>query len=369
MRVLAVTNFYPTPRHPTSGTFVEQQVIGLRRCGLDVDVMHVDRHEKGMRSYFTMGAELRSRVEQFRPDVVHAMYGGVLAERVTRIVEDRPAVVSFCGSDLLGEYLSGPIRRICSEYGIWASYVAARRAVGIIVKSRNLKEALPAAVIHSKVRIIPNGIDLKRFKPIDQADCRRKLDWDPNRFHVLFPANVGGDPRKRLYLARAAVDNANRSGLKAELHQLRGVPHEEVPIWLNASDVVLLTSLHEGSPNIIKEALACDISVISVDVGDVRERIDGIEGCHIALPDPNDLGVKLSLVAAKKRRIAGHAKMQFLSLEQTAMNLNSFYREVVESYQRQDIASRRVINHSLLIDFCLSISRRRKHFGGQPKRH
>lgn len=368
MRILAVTNLYPTPRNPALGTFVEQQVLGLRRSGLDVDVMHVDRCERGMRSYFTMDAELRSRIEQFRPDVVHAMYGGVLAERVTRIVEDRPTVVSFCGSDLLGELLSGSMRRIISEYGILASHIAAGRAVGIVVKSRNLEEALPATISRSKVRIIPNGINLERFKPLNQVDCRNKLGWDPNKFHVLFPTNAG-DPRKRLYLAQAAVDEANRSGLNVEIHQLRGVSHEEVPIWLNASDVVLLTSLHEGSPNVIKEALACDLPVISVDVGDVRERIDGIEGCHIALPDPDDLGIKLGLVAARKGRIAGREKMQSLSLEQTALHLGSFYHEVVASHQRQGIASRTLITPSLLIHFCLSILTRRKHFSVQPKRH
>lgn len=351
------------------GTFVEQQVVGLRRSGLDVDVMLVDRYERGMRSYFTMGAELRRRIEQFRPDVVHAMYGGVLAERVTRIVKDRPTMVSFCGSDLLGEYLSGLLRRISSEYGVLASHIAARRAVGIVVKSRNLQEALPATISRSKVRIIPNGIDLERFRPLDQVDCRYKLGWDPNRFHVLFPTNAGGDPRKRLYLAQAAVDKANRSGLNAELHQLRGVPHEEVPIWLNASNVVLLTSLHEGSPNIIKEALACDLPVVSVDVGDVRERIDGIEGCHIALPDPDDLGDKLSLVAANKGRVAGRAKMQSLSLEQTALHLGSFYREALESHRSHGMASHTLINPSLLLHFFLSILTRRKNFSGQPKRH
>lgn len=369
MRVLALTNFYPTPRHPTSGTFVEQQVVGLRRSGLDVEVMLVDRYERGMRSYFTMGAELRSRIKQFRPDVVHAMYGGVLAEQMTRIVEDRPTVVSFCGSDLLGELLSGPIRRMASECGIFASLVAARRADGVIVKSRNLEEALPATVIRSKVRIIPNGIDLKRFKPINQADCRNQLGWDPNRFHVLFPANVGGDPRKRFYLAQATVDKANRSGLNAEIHQLRGVPHEEVPIWLNASDVVLLTSLHEGSPNIIKEALACDLPIVSVDVGDVRERIDGIEGCHIALPDPDDLRVKLGLVAARKERIVGRERMQSLSLEQTALHLESFYHEVLESHRRQDVVNRMFVYTNVLLDFYLSILARRRKFSGQLKRY
>lgn len=368
MRILAVTNLYPTPRNPAQGTFIEQQVLGLRRSGLDVDVMHVDRCESGMRSYFAMGAELRGRIERFQPDVVHAMYGGVMAERMTRIVRDRPTVVSFCGSDLLGQYLSGSMRRISSEYGILASHIAARRAFGIVVKSRNLEEALPATVSRSKVRIIPNGIDLERFKPLNQVDCCTKLGWDPNKFHILFPTN-GGDLRKRLYLAQAAVNEANRSGLNAEIHQLRGVPHEEVPIWLNASNVVLLTSLHEGSPNVIKEALACDIPVISVDVGDVAERVEGIEGCYIARPDVDDLGIKLGLAAARRGRITGRERMQPLSLEQTALHLGSFYREILVSHLRQAASNRKVVYTNVLLDFYLSILVRRRKFSGQLKRY
>lgn len=370
MRVLAVTNLYPTSRNPAMGTFIQQQVLGLRGIGVDVEVMYVDRYESGMRSYFAMGAELRDRIEQFQPDVVHAMYGGVLAERVTRIVKDTPTVVSFCGSDLLGEYLSGSLRRISSEYGIFSSHLAARRAGGIVVKSRNLEEALPATVSRSKVRIIPNGIDLNRFRPLNQVDCRNKLGWDPDKFHVLFPTN-GGDSRKRLYLAQAAIGKADRSGLNAELHQLRGVPHEVVPIWLNASDVVLLTSLHEGSPNVIKEALACNVPVVSVDVGDVCERIEGIEGCYIAMADPDDLGIKLGLVGARADRIAGREKMQTLSLEQTAQCLRRFYDEVLEPHRRLDGASFRPVysNINILVDYYLSILARRKKFSGQLKGH
>ena len=103
LSVLAVTNIYPTPRYPVSGTFVEQQIVGLRRIGLDVDVLFANRAEKGMRAYLTIGAEVRSRIKELQPDVIHVMYGGVLAERVTRVVKDKPTVVSFCGSDLLGE--------------------------------------------------------------------------------------------------------------------------------------------------------------------------------------------------------------------------------------------------------------------------
>jgi glycosyltransferase involved in cell wall biosynthesis len=264
------------------------------------------------------------------------MYGGVMADEATRAVIDRPTVVSFCGDDLLGELLSGFLRRLISGYGVMASHRAARRACGIVVKSKNLQDALPDDVDRSKVRIIPNGVDLERFKPLNRDKCRQRLGWSGDRFHVLFPAN-DGDPRKRPNLAEAAVEAANHSGVEAEMHQLRGVPHAEVPVWLNASDVVLLTSLHEGSPNIVKEALACNIPVVSVDVGDVRERTQGVEGCYLAVPEPSELAAKLQMVYAGSRRVVSRIKMQELSLERVALQLKEFYREVLISFEKRTL--------------------------------
>ncbi len=257
-----------------------------------------------------------------------------MAEMVTRAAEDVPTVVSFCGDDLLGELLSGPVRRIISQYGVLASYRAAKRADGIVVKSKNLRDALPEEVPDSKIRIIPNGVDLERFKPMDPGVARSRLGWRPECLNVLFPANTG-DPRKRPELARAAVNIAESNGLSIELHQLRGVPHPQVPIWLNASDVVLLTSLHEGSPNIIKEALACNIPVVSVDVGDVSERLRGVSGCHIADAEPNDLARKLQLVSRGSGRVDSRCKVEDLSLERIAVKLKEFYDEVLSSRQGQ----------------------------------
>jgi glycosyltransferase involved in cell wall biosynthesis len=255
-----------------------------------------------------------------------------MADGVTRAVADRPTIVSFCGSDLLGELLSGTLRKLIAGYGVMASHRAARRACGIVVKSKNLQDALPQDVDRSKVRIIPNGINLGRFRPLNRDECRQRLGWSGHRFHILFPTNAG-DPRKRFDLASAAVEATEHAGLQAEIHQLRGVPHTEVPLWLNASDVVLLTSLHEGSPNVLKEALACNIPVVSVDVGDVRERIEGIEGCYLAAPEPGDLAAKLQMVHAGSHRVVSRMKMQALSLRRVALQLKEFYSAVLVSFK------------------------------------
>jgi len=118
-------------------------------------------------------------------------------------------------------------------------------------------------------------------------------------------------------------------GIEAKLHVMLHVPHRQVPLWLNAADAVLMTSHHEGSPNIVKEALACNRPVVSVDVGDVRERIEGIEGCHIAASDPSDLAAKLTEVAAGPRVVEARSRMEELSIEVVADRLIRVYRAAV----------------------------------------
>jgi glycosyltransferase involved in cell wall biosynthesis len=156
------------------------------------------------------------------------------------------------------------------------------------------------------------------------------LGWDPDVFHILFQDS--GDSVKRPELAFESVQALKNSGMKCELHVLRNVSYAEVPTWINASDVLLLTSIHEGSPTIVKEALACNLPIVSVDVGDVRERIEGIEGCYIARPEPHDLAAKLSLVASSAVRIDGRPAVQRLSLEHIAIRLADFYRDVLGKY-------------------------------------
>lgn len=333
MRLLAVTNMYPTPQHPASGTFVEQQIKGLKQIGVDVDVLFINRLQDGMSVYRGLGRRLREQVQISHPDVVHVMYGGIMAHQVTRSVTSHPTVVTFHGSDLLGEQLSSRFRQFVAGYGVYASWQAAKRATGVVVVSKVLQDALPKKLRHSKVNIIPCGIDLDRFKPLDQKSCRTQLGWDEKTFHVLFPSHRDNTV-KRFGLASAAVEALQRSGVAAELHSLQGVPNDEVPLWLNASDVLLLTSQHEGSPTVIKESLACNLPIVSVDVGDVRERIDSVNGCYLASAQPDDLCRKLRDVYAGPRRVAGRDKVQELSLTHIARRLHTLYSEIVASAKR-----------------------------------
>ena len=328
MRALIVTNMYPTPSKPHAGAFVAAQVESLRELGVDTEVWHVDRQGKGRSAYRGLSQAARRLVTEYQPDLVHVQYGGVLANRISRAVQDRPVLVSFCGDDLLGSRGDGVVDFALGQLNILASRRAAARAAGMVVKSRNLYDALPHRVDRERVWILPNGVDLSRFRPLDQRECQRLLGWDTERKHVLFPALLDR-PEKRFGLAKEGVAQLNRSRGDVELHPLSGVEHAEVPTWLNAADVVLLTSSREGSPNAIKEALACNVPVVSVDVGDVAERIEGIAGCYLAEETPEDIAAKLDRVIEGPGRVDAQVQMSELAIERVAAKLNRIYETLL----------------------------------------
>jgi glycosyltransferase involved in cell wall biosynthesis len=323
MRVLVVTNIYPTGAHPANGAFVAAQVESLREVGIDIDVLFVDRLHEGRGVYRNLAETVRASFNAVSPDLVHVMYGGVMSATVTKTIRKRPVLVSFCGSDLLGSR-GGPVEVLSGRFGVIASKRAAVRAAGIVVKSENLLSALPRGIDHSRVWLLPNGVDLRRFRPMDRSESERRLGWDPSRRHVLFPADPTR-PEKRFALAEACVAHLNQNGADVELHVLRDVPHAEVPSWLNAASAILMTSTHEGSPNAVKEALACNVPVVSVDVGDVRARIGVIDGCFVADPTREDLAAKLGLALKRNAPIDARERLADLSVDHVAAKLREIY--------------------------------------------
>jgi glycosyltransferase involved in cell wall biosynthesis len=233
---------------------------------------------------------------------------------------------NFHGSNLLGQPFERSLRRLFSACGVIASRQAARRCDGIVAVADHLLTRLPENVPSSRIQIIPCGIDLDLFKPIDRALCCERLGWAQDTFHVLF--QYTGDPVKRPELAQAAVERLKALGVNAEFLHLRGVSYDQVPIWLNASDVLLVTSHHEGSPTIVKEALACNLPIVSVRVGDIPQRIQEIQGCHLSAPDATELAVNLQKVQMNPGRIEARETVRSVSADHCARLLSQFYVQV-----------------------------------------
>jgi glycosyltransferase involved in cell wall biosynthesis len=176
----------------------------------------------------------------------------------------------------------------------------ARHADAAILVSEHLKEYLSQS---APVHIVPSGLDLDLFRCIPQEEACRHLGLSPDRRRVLFVGDPA-DPRKRYDLAREAVERLNRN-VAAELVIGWRVPHDEMPFYMNACDALVFTSRAEGSPNAVKEALACDLPVVSVAVADVPLRLQGIPGCEVCADDSPE-----TIAAALDRTLRRHARSE-----------------------------------------------------------
>ena len=248
-RVLVVTAMYPTDRTPGRGTFVQDQVEGVRAMGLEVDVLLLEG-DRSRLAYLAGMARVLVRTLQRDYDVVHAHHG--LAGLASVLRWRTPLVITLHGSDVLG-----------ARWQRWASRVASLLATRTIAVSRQIQAVVPS-------QVIPCGVDRGLFRPRDRGEARARLGIDRSRLVVLFPYGPAYDV-KRPDLAAAVVARLRSLGHPADLLRPSGVPHREMVWYYAASDVLLLCSDREGAPVTVKEAVACGRPVVSTDVGDVRE--------------------------------------------------------------------------------------------------
>jgi glycosyltransferase involved in cell wall biosynthesis len=204
---------------------------------------------------------------------------------------------------------------------------AARKADAVVLVSERLAPALP----DTKYEVIPVGIDLEMFKPQSREESRAALGWDPEDVVVLF----GGDPSrpvKRYSLAKEAVERLPAQ-CDAKLVTMVGQMRSVVALYLNAADVLLLTSKHESGPTIVKEAVACGLPVVSVDVGDVREVIGGLSGCVVCEDDRVETITRgLTAVLDERRRIDGRPVAQQLDQRRLARRQVEVYEGVLRRF-------------------------------------
>jgi glycosyltransferase involved in cell wall biosynthesis len=317
LRVLILTSEWPTPESPEDVPFIVRQVEFLRRARVHVDVFafHGGKHPA---NYAKAWKQARMRLGSGRYDLIHAQFGqsGVLA-----LPKTLPLVVTFRGDDLEGIIGPNGNYMVAGWFLRRASQLVAHAADEIIVVSETFNRYLPRRPYH----VIPSGLDLSSFRPMSQQDARHQLNLPMHRRLVLFSA----DPRrarKRHWLAQAAIEQL-KDEYDVELVIAKNVPHERMPLYMNACDALVLSSMHEGSPNVVKEALACNLPVISTDVGDVRLRIGHIEGCAVVPGTPEAFSEALRTVLQRDKRIDGRRTV--MELDETLLT-----QRVIQIYQQ-----------------------------------
>ncbi len=293
--------------HEKASPVIINQAESLQK--FDIQLYYYTLKGKGIIGYLKNIFTLRDYIKSNNFDIIHAHY--LFSAVVATFAGVKPLVVSLMGSDLYENILYKFVIKILCRYK-W--YIT-------IVKSKSMKKRIN----YSQVFILPNGVDLKRFIPMDKVFCQNMIGWDKGKKHILFPA-YPYRPEKNFQLSKKAIRLLDQN--KFELHYLQNTPNKSMPALYNASDVILLTSYFEGSPNVIKEALACNRPIVSTDVGDVQERVKGIKGCFIT--EYNALEISKNILEAIKfTGINGRKNVQHLDSQIVSDKLISMYNNLL----------------------------------------
>lgn len=278
--------------------FARRQADIVEACGAQVSRFFIESRTSPLR-IVKEWLRLRSEIKGFNPDVIHCHFGTMTAFMAVCATR-RPVVITYRGSDLNPVPSGNYIRTL---FGHILSQISAIRACRIICVSHELVGRLWWC--RNKAIVIPTGVDTEMFNLMPKAEARACLGWKHNDPVALF--NAGFSPRvKRVDLAEMAVAAAQKVNPRIKMVVLRGdVPPNDIPLYINASDVLLLTSDYEGSPTIVQEAIACGLPVVSVAVGDVPERLAGVFPSKIVPKDPALLGAALLDMLALKQRSNG----------------------------------------------------------------
>jgi len=295
---------------------VRSQGGSLQKAGIDVAYFPI--HGKGLKGYLKNVQPLKRHILKVKYDIVHAHYS--LSAIAATLAGCKPMVVSLMGSDIRLGFTFRYTVKIAASW-VWDA---------LIVKSWDMQQHIAI----QKSVIIPNGVEIENFKPDYKKNVRNTLGWDETKTHILF----GSSPArtvKNFPLFEKALELVEDSEEKIETHVLENIPHEDIPKHMSASDVVVLTSRWEGSPNVIKEAMACNCLVVATDVGDVAWLFGDEPGHFLSGFDPADVAEKITLAlqfSEEKGKTNGRQRILELGLdsESIAKRLIAVYQSVLQ---------------------------------------
>jgi len=277
---------------------VKAQADSLTKNGVNI-VFYLIKGN-GLIGYFRNIKLLKKYLEENKFDIIHAHYG--ISAIVATFARAKPIIASLMGSDVMA--------------GSWQIYIIKLFARSVwaatIVKSSEMANIIGK----NYVQIFPNGVDIKHFYPMNIKQAKKLIGLKPEKQYLLF----AGDPERRekhFALMQKAFNLLNEDNL--ELVCLQNIPHSEVSNYINSAEVCVLTSLWEGSPNVIKEAMACNTPIVTTNVGDVKWVIGDTSGCYISSYDTEEMVEKIKLALNLTSRTNGRKRIIELGLDSRSM--------------------------------------------------
>ena len=324
MRVLFVSR--GNYANKTISPIIKAQGESIRNLGVSIEYFPI--YGKGLKGYLSSGLKIRKFLKNNNFDLIHAHYtlSGWAALIGSRKI---PIILSLMGSDTYGEFIGENRVKLWSRFSTLLTLMIQPFVSIIISKSLNIEKFV---YYKRKSIIIPNGINIEVFKPKLQ-NSYVDLGLAKHKQYILFLGNKE-EIRKNFSLLKSAYNMiANNNVIIINPFP---IAHNEVAKYLNNVDVMVLSSFAEGSPNVIKEAMACNCPIVATDAGDVSWVIDDTEGCFITSFKPLDMANKLKdalLFAKDIGRTEGRKRIIDLQLDSTsvARKLIKVYKGVISS--------------------------------------
>jgi len=291
--------------------FILDQIESLVGQGLEIDVYSIKG--KGFLGYYGNLKFLKEKIASFQPDIVHAHYGlsGLLACFQRRV----PVVVTLHGSDVSKLWV-----RLLSQLAIWL-------AKETIFVSNNFRRKF--LVRHFNV--IPCGVDTSIFKPMNREYCREIMGLTSLNKIILFSSSFTNVVKN--YPLALAAHNLLINKDESVIIEMKGYDRDQVALLMNAANLCLMTSYSEGSPQFIKEAMACNSPIVSTNVGDVNWVFGDVDGCYISSFDAENVAKQIEKGLNYGVKINGRDRIIDLGLDsdKIAISIIAIYKKVLKT--------------------------------------
>lgn len=289
---------------------VRNQGASLNKMGIDVSYLTLNG--ASFTGYLRNIVSIKRHLKSYRYDVIHAHYSYVGIVSAIALFPRR-IIVSLMGSDTKANRFTKLLLHLFSSC-IWAKTIVKSSQMSIGLSKKN-------------TRVIPNGVDFAVYKPYQKDEAMGKVGFDGTKKHVVFFLSHADRVEKNSPLAIKAMNHFDDK--EVDFHIVPYIQPDLVPFVLNAADVLLLTSYYEGSPNIVKEAMACCTPIVSTKVGDVQRIVTNTEGCYLCSYEVSDVVDKIQLALSFGGRTSGRENITYLDSKIISQQLISLYKEAL----------------------------------------
>ena len=330
MNVLVVTNMYPTEKHPFYGIFVKEQVDSLRSEGVSIDVFFINGKENRL-NYFASFIDLVRKFKCNQYNIIHAHHTYcIFPTKIAKTISGlrSPLILTFHEGEVnlnngIGYQHIDLIKRLVFSKSIKCLAI---KMVDLVITVQD--QILKKLNFNGNSLNIPCGVNSDLFQPLEQKWCRKKLNLPIREKIIFFPA-APTNKQKGFDILKESMKYLGRENL----HLITGgnIKHEEMPLYMNAADVVVQLSLYEASPSVLKEALAVNVPLVFTDAGDAKMITKNVKGCFLCERTPKDVASKINRALSFDEKCNGRERIFHinLTLKKISEKLISVYNDML----------------------------------------